>query len=183
VNVLPPVMSTQQTPWENPLPNVPAGVPIGLAVLALGLTPFLWQQTLASAHIRVYTTAIWMGNILAIVGLGLVIGSAPVVITNMLATRPVPASSTSIATGATLFQTNCTSCHGMEGLGDGPAAATLIPPPANMRVHVPLHQDEEIFEFIEHGFPGTAMPAFGTQLEQEEIWHLTNYLRATFGGD
>ncbi|HXI97698.1 MAG TPA: c-type cytochrome, partial [Gemmatimonadaceae bacterium] len=33
--------------------------------------------------------------------------------------------------GRTLFGTNCTSCHGMTGAGDGPAARTLsTPPPA-----------------------------------------------------
>jgi copper transport protein len=182
MSVSPMVAVAQASPWQNPLPNVPAGVPIGLAVLALGLVPVLWQQPLAATRIRLYPAATWVGSSLCFLGLALVLGNVPLLLTNVLASRPVPASSTSIAAGATLFQTHCTSCHGPEGLGNGPAAATLVPPPANMAVHVPLHQDQEIFEFIEHGFPGTAMPAFSPQLDNEEIWHLTNYLRATFGG-
>jgi copper transport protein len=182
VSVLPPVASAEQTPWQNPLPNVPLGVPLGAALLALGLVPFLWQRPLASARASLYPAARWVGTFLLVVGLALAIGSFPSVFTNVLASRPVPASSDSIAAGAALFQTHCASCHGVDGLGDGPASAGLFPPPANMSVHIPLHDDQEIYQFIEDGFPGTAMPAFGEQLEREEIWHLTNYLRATFDG-
>jgi mono/diheme cytochrome c family protein len=33
------------------------------------------------------------------------------------------------AAGKTLFTTNCASCHGDGGKGDGPVGATLKPPP------------------------------------------------------
>lgn len=36
-----------------------------------------------------------------------------------------------IAKGKTLFETNCSSCHGTEGKGDGVAGKTLNPPPRN----------------------------------------------------
>ncbi len=39
------------------------------------------------------------------------------------------------ATGKELFvKTNCNSCHGMEGKGDGPVAAALDPKPRNFTV-------------------------------------------------
>ena len=39
------------------------------------------------------------------------------------------------AAGKALFiQTNCNSCHGMEGKGDGPVAAALDPKPRNFSV-------------------------------------------------
>ena len=68
-------------------------------------------------------------------------------------------------------------CHGATGLGDGPTAKALIPPPANLQSHVPLHTDGEIFGFISAGFPGSAMPAFHGQLTDEQMWNLVNYLR------
>lgn len=36
-----------------------------------------------------------------------------------------------IAKGKTIFTSNCTSCHGAEGKGDGPAAAAFNPKPRN----------------------------------------------------
>lgn len=35
------------------------------------------------------------------------------------------------AKGKTLFETNCASCHGMTGEGNGPVGAALQPPPRN----------------------------------------------------
>ena len=47
--------------------------------------------------------------------------------------------------------------HGLAGHGDGPSAAGLKPPPANLVVHVPLHGDGHLFGFIHDGVEGTAM--------------------------
>lgn len=67
-----------------------------------------------------------------------------------------------IAKGRTVFKTNCTSCHGLEGYGDGPAASALNPKPRN------FHQGywhwggglARVVRTISEGSPGTAMPAF-----------------------
>ena len=42
---------------------------------------------------------------------------------------PAMASAGDAAAGKPLFQTNCSSCHGMGGKGDGPVGAALNPPP------------------------------------------------------
>ena len=64
-----------------------------------------------------------------------------------------------------------------EGLGDGPASAGLNPPVADLVVHVPLHPDRALFDFIHDGIQGAAMPALGETLSDDEIWHLVNYIR------
>ena len=92
--------------------------------------------------------------------------------------NPILPDAESIATGAELYATNCVRCHGVSGQGDGPDAAGLQPPPLNLQIHVPLHPDGDIFNFIANGVPGTAMPVFGESLTDEQIWHLVNYLRS-----
>jgi copper transport protein len=93
--------------------------------------------------------------------------------------NPVPATAESIARGRMLFQNNCTICHGESGKGDGPAAATLEIPPANLYDHIPYHPDTFFFNVISKGLSGI-MPAFEGQISEEDRWNILNYLRATF---
>jgi mono/diheme cytochrome c family protein len=37
-----------------------------------------------------------------------------------------------VEVGAVLFETHCSSCHGVDARGDGPAASALRPPPADL---------------------------------------------------
>ena len=93
------------------------------------------------------------------------------------ARNPIPPTQESVAAGTLLYQENCQLCHGVGGLGDGPAGAGLKPPPADLTVHVPLHPDRALFEFIQDGIPGTAMAPLGDKLSDDEIWHLINYIQ------
>ena len=91
--------------------------------------------------------------------------------------NPFPPTADSLEIGQRLYTENCQSCHGVAGRGDGPQAAGLNPPPLDLVVHVPLHPDGALFGFIQNGIPGTAMPAWGNKLTNEEIWHIVNYIR------
>ena len=52
-----------------------------------------------------------------------------------LAVAPIAASAAGdAAKGKVLFETNCASCHGTSGKGDGPVGAALQPPPRNFTV-------------------------------------------------
>ena len=71
-------------------------------------------------------------------------------------------------------------CHGVAGRGDGPAAGAYSPPPADFTTaHAQMHLDGEFFYWIKNGKPPTAMPAFGDQLTDDQIWDVINYLRRT----
>jgi len=96
--------------------------------------------------------------------------------------NPLTAGAQTLTAGRQLYQTNCVSCHGTNGKGDGLAAAGLNPRPADFTQHmVPgLHTDGQVFLWIKNGFPGTAMPAWDKRLTDEQIWQLVTYLR-TFG--
>jgi mono/diheme cytochrome c family protein len=52
-----------------------------------------------------------------------------------IAAAIAPSAMADAAAGKDLFvKTNCNSCHGLEGAGDGPLAAVLNPPPRNFVV-------------------------------------------------
>jgi copper transport protein len=94
--------------------------------------------------------------------------------------NPVLPDRASILAGRALYDSQCASCHGPSPTfaGDGPQAADLLPPPSDLRIHLPLHRDGELFAFIAHGLPNTAMRPYQEVLSIEDIWHLVNYLQA-----
>ena len=98
---------------------------------------------------------------------------------------PLPDSPEIVEKGKALFEGKgtCFNCHGMDGGGNGPAAAQLNPSPRNFQHHgFWRHRTEgEIFWVIKNGSPGTAMIAFGPVLSDDEIWSLIQYER-TFAG-
>ncbi len=52
-------------------------------------------------------------------------------ITAMGASKPKAGAKANIIEGKKIFETNCATCHGKTGQGDGPTAATLDPKPRN----------------------------------------------------
>lgn len=75
--------------------------------------------------------------------------------------NPNPGDPIAAERGRALYSANCATCHGPTGRGDGPAAPSLNPPPADLTLHVPLHPESDTYIFIARGFPGTAMSALG----------------------
>lgn len=92
--------------------------------------------------------------------------------------NPITANAESLATGEQLYATNCAVCHGETGEGDGPGAAGLQKPPANLHeTHVQENSDGALFYIISHGKPDTPMPAWNNILDEEQRWHVVNYMR------
>jgi mono/diheme cytochrome c family protein len=71
--------------------------------------------------------------------------------------------------GAPFFQRYCTSCHGMGGRGDGPTAASLRTPPADLtgiaKRRGGAFPTGEIAQFIDGRF---ALPAHGSR--EMPVW-------------
>ena len=91
--------------------------------------------------------------------------------------NPFPPNPESLQAGRLVYQQHCETCHGLAGRGDGPSAASLKPPAANLMVHVPLHADSDLFGFIHDGVEGTAMVPLGKALTDDEIWNVVNHIR------
>jgi mono/diheme cytochrome c family protein len=96
----------------------------------------------------------------------------------------LPASTVNISDGKRLYQMQCLACHGKAGDGDGLAGKQLVPSPANLAFtrRLPLATDAFFFWTIsEGGRPfGSAMPAFGERLSDDEIWQITHYINTGF---
>lgn len=93
-------------------------------------------------------------------------------------TNPILPDAASIARGQGLYAAHCVACHGEDGRGDGPQATSLSPKPADFTSgHTDSHPDGDVYYWIKNGIPNSAMPAFGSQLSDEDVWNLVNYIR------
>ena len=98
-------------------------------------------------------------------------------------TNPIPADEASLERGAQLYATNCASCHGDSGMGDGPAASALHPAPAPVAHTSQMMADDYLYWRIsEGGTPfNTSMPPWKS-LDEQARWDMVNYMRALGGG-
>lgn len=89
--------------------------------------------------------------------------------------NPLPADAATVAQGKKVAETNCVSCHGAKGKGDGVAAVALNPKPADWTSKkVQSESDGEIFWKLSTG--RGAMPSWKF-LPENDRWALVRYIR------
>jgi high-affinity iron transporter len=78
---------------------------------------------------------------------------------------------------AALYQSQCSACHGPQGQGDGPAAASLDPSPSNFHERQRMDQRSVygLYNTITLGVQGTGMSSFQA-LSEDERWALALYV-------
>lgn len=86
------------------------------------------------------------------------------------------ADATLVTKGSQIFAANCTTCHGPQGGGDGPAATALQPRPTNFHIERPT--EAHALSAITDGIPGTSMPSWKTKLDDEDRRAVVAYLRS-----
>ena len=79
--------------------------------------------------------------------------------------------------GAKIFKTNCETCHGPQGHGDGPAGAALDPGPKDLSKLQNVASDDYLFWRISEGKEGTSMVAWKGILAEEQIWQVISFIR------
>lgn len=81
--------------------------------------------------------------------------------------------------GKKIFEENCASCHGENGMGDGPAAVMLNPKPANFLDDTLMSNISsfQIYNTIRLGINGTAMKPFNN-LNDKQVWNAAFYVNS-----
>jgi mono/diheme cytochrome c family protein len=97
---------------------------------------------------------------------------------------PAASAKPDAARGAALYATNCSSCHGPGGDGDGPAAAALQPKPARHAdgAYMNALSNEHLFKVIKEGGAAVGksplMAPWGGTLDDTQIWDLVAFVRS-----
>lgn len=127
-------------------------------------------------------------NILLISATGLIILSVIFPITVFAQGKQAPEASEA---GKTLYDDKCAHCHGIEGAGDGAAAENLLPRPRDFTrglykirstESAQLPTDQDLFDIISNGMPGSSMPAWGEILTEDEHWQLVAHIKTFYDG-
>jgi mono/diheme cytochrome c family protein len=101
-------------------------------------------------------------------------------------TNPILADDDSLARGAETYATQCATCHGDGGMGDGPAGAALDPAPAAIAHTSQMMGDDYLFYRISEGGAfdpfNSTMPSWKAVLNEQVRWDVINYVRALGSG-
>jgi len=99
-----------------------------------------------------------------------------------------------IEAGKRVYFTKCVWCHGVDGAGDGPAADRLWPRPRNFNqgtfkirhtasgelplfdAKKPIPGQNDLFETVTHGLPGSAMPSWEGILTEEQRLQVLSFV-------
>lgn len=87
-----------------------------------------------------------------------------------------PLGADAATAGAAVFNTNCSSCHGPQGRGDGPAGAALDPAPKDLADLQARAGDDYLYWRIATGKEGTSMVPWLGVLTEEQIWQAVAFI-------
>ena len=91
--------------------------------------------------------------------------------------NPFKPGAAAIAAGKTLFEDNCTACHGAGGRGDGSVSFLLRIPPADLTSGIAAQRsDGYIYATIRNG--SIVMPSYADAMSATERWEVVLYLRS-----
>ena len=89
-----------------------------------------------------------------------------------------PALPPNPADGKIIYTQQCATCHGENGMGDGPLAGQQPAPPAALAASNELRQavPAQRFLIVTNGNPAHGMPPFGNDLTARQRWDVLAYI-------
>ena len=92
----------------------------------------------------------------------------------------LPRAPLDLAEGKAIFAQSCASCHGVAGLGDGPAGAAIHPRPPAIGTAAQMGgvTPAMMFRITSIGIAGTPMAGFAGALTAEQRWNVVAYVNA-----
>ena len=84
--------------------------------------------------------------------------------------------------GRAFYMSNCVTCHGVAGDGDGPRAYFIFPPPRNFLdpATQQILNRPTLFRGIKDGVIGKEMPAWGKVMNDQDIADIAEYVYLEF---
>ena len=107
--------------------------------------------------------------------------------TALAGTAPDPIKKDMLEKGKKVYFKRCVWCHGVEGGGDGPSADRLFTRPRNFiqgtfKIRVTdsgeLPMDINLINTVKNGLQGSAMPAWGEFLAEDEILSVVQFVKS-----
>ena len=94
------------------------------------------------------------------------------------AVNPAANDSRAVGAGRAAYTGSCAVCHGAKGDGRGAFGRTTYPDATDFTSDAAKGKtDAQLFWIIKNGLGFTAMPAFGGQYKDDQIWAMVTYIR------
>ena len=90
----------------------------------------------------------------------------------------MPRRALDLARGRSIYERSCASCHGVLGMGDGPAARGMKPAPPALGSDTAMAgtSPATMYRIVSVGVTGTPMPPFGGTLSADDRWAVVAYV-------
>ncbi|MGH2471542.1 MAG: c-type cytochrome [Candidatus Limnocylindria bacterium] len=99
------------------------------------------------------------------------------------AANPLANDPRALVTGRAAYTGSCAVCHGAKGDGRGVFGRTTYPDATDFTSDAAKGKsDAQLFWIVKNGLGFTAMPGFGGQYKDAEIWAMVAYIRALQSG-
>lgn len=99
------------------------------------------------------------------------------VATHSLGIKPPPLDDpVLVMKGAGHYEHGCMPCHGSPMQPYPRVAWAMTPPPPNLTEAIPEWKSRELFYIVKHGVKFTGMPAWPSQVRDDEVWAMVAFL-------